>query len=402
MSRWKGLLVLMVCFHMAYVIRLSAGVLAVPLGEEFAMTAGDFGLMSSMIFYAYTLMQIPSGILADTVGPRLSVVWGMALAGGGAFLFAAAESLSLLFVGRVLMGVGVSGAFVCTIKYLAENFEGDRFSTLAGINSLVGNWGGLNAQAPLAMMVAFLAWRASFVLLGGVCLTLTLLTLVLVPRDERRPFSLSGLGQSLKSVLAKPGMYPATLSYMASQSCFLALSGTWGVSWLRAVHGLDGAGLMTVMVAGIMVGAPFIGRLSDRWRSRKKPLCLFAVGHTLLWVAAALAPPPLSKITLAALLFGLGFFAGALVVPWTTAKELNSPQHTGLAIAVMNTAAFFAVAVLTSSIGWTLDGGGPLSASESWRGALFLPLGTAAAGLLGAFLTPETFGKQGEEAKILS
>lgn len=165
---------------MAYVIRLSAGVLAVPLGEEFAMT------------------QIPSGILADTVGPRLSTAWGMALAGAGAFLFA----------------------------------------------------------------------------------------------------------------------------------------------------------------------------------------------------AAALLPPPLPKGTLMFLLFGLGFFAGALVVPWTTAKELNSPRHTGLAIAVMNTAAFLAVAVLTSSMGWALDGPASLHGAEGWGRALLLPLGMAAAGLIGALFTPETFGRQ--------
>ncbi len=146
--RWIGWLLLAACFHMAYVLRLSAGILADALGKEFALMASTFGVMSSMVFYAYTFMQIPVGILADTRGPRFTVSWGMAVAGTGALVFASSGSPAMLFLGRAFMGIGVAGAFVCTMKFLSDNFEGDRFATLSGITSFIGNAGGMTAQAP--------------------------------------------------------------------------------------------------------------------------------------------------------------------------------------------------------------------------------------------------------------
>ena len=394
MARRTGWLLLAACFHMAYVLRLSAGVLAAPLGREFGLTAGTFGLMSSMVFYAYTLMQVPVGILADTAGPRLTAAWGMAAAGAGALLFASAGSPFLLFAGRILMGAGVAGAFVCTMKFLADNFEGERFATLSGITSLIGNAGGMTAQAPLALLVAALTWRWSFVLLGCVSLLLSLLCFLVLPRRGRRSFSLPMLEKGLRNVFSTRAMYSLSLNYLASQACFLALSGTWGISYLRAVHRIDGAPLMTLLAAGVMAGAVAAGKLSDLWRSRKKPLCLFALAHFFMWGLLVYLPGPFPRPGLAVLLGGIGFFAGALVIPWSVARELNFPEHTGLSIAVMNTVAFLAVAVLTSSMGRVLDSAAAMPPADAWRHVLLLPLAVSAAGLVGAVLTPETFGRK--------
>ncbi|HRX27023.1 MAG TPA: MFS transporter, partial [Aminivibrio sp.] len=342
----------------------------------------------------YSLMQVPVGILADTAGPRLTAAWGMAAAGAGALLFASAGSPFLLFAGRILMGAGVAGAFVCTMKFLADNFEGERFATLSGITSLIGNAGGMTAQAPLALLVAALTWRWSFVLLGCVSLLLSLLCFLVLPRRGRRSFSLPMLQKGLRNVFSTGAMYSLSLNYLASQACFLALSGTWGISYLRAVHRIDGAPLMTLLAAGVMAGAVAAGKLSDLWRSRKKPLCLFALAHFFMWGLLVYLPGPFPRPGLAVLLGGLGFFAGALVIPWSVARELNFPEHTGLSIAVMNTVAFLAVAVLTSSMGRVLDSAAAMPPADAWRHVLLLPLAVSAAGLVGALLTPETFGRK--------
>ena len=237
--RWIGWLLLCGCFHMAYVLRLSAGVLREPLAAEFALSASSFGLMSSMVFYAYTLLQIPSGVLADTRGVRSTVACGMALAGAGSLLFASARSLPALFLGRALMGVGVAGIFVCAMKFLAENFERERFATLSGATSFVGNAGGIVAQAPLAMLVGALAWRGAFLSLGAVCLALAVLSALFLPAGRSGGISSTELRAGVRTILRTRGMYFTGLNYLANQSCFLALSGTWGVSYLRAVHGID-------------------------------------------------------------------------------------------------------------------------------------------------------------------
>ncbi|NLA90655.1 MAG: MFS transporter [Synergistaceae bacterium] len=166
---------------MAYLLRLSAGVLRIPLEADSALSATAFGAMSSMVFYAYTLMQIPVGALADSKGVRFTVTAGMTAAGAGAFIFSLAPTPWLLFVGRILMGMGVAVAFISSVLFLADNFSGELFGTLSGITSFIGNTGGILAQAPLALMITALTWRTTFSILGAVCLALALGCYLTIP-----------------------------------------------------------------------------------------------------------------------------------------------------------------------------------------------------------------------------
>ena len=68
-----------------------------------------------------------------------------------------------------------------------------------------------------------------------------------------------------------------------------------------------------------------------------------------------------------------------------------NPPGSQAAIALLNTAAFLAVAVLTSLMGVALDAAAGLSVEAAWRAALLLPFGVSVLGLWGAFASPETF-----------
>ncbi|NLA90654.1 MAG: MFS transporter [Synergistaceae bacterium] len=153
----------------------------------------------------------------------------------------------------------------------------------------------------------------------------------------------------------------------------------------------DGPFFVSLLAAGTMCGAVAAGRMSDTMRSRKKPLILFAGCQVGVWIILTFAGHLLGDIALGTLFFFLGFVAGSIVVSWAIAKEMN-PGHMGLAVAVINTAAFFGVAVITSLIGVFLDMGAALPAREAYRNAFLLPLGGAAIGFALSFMAPETFG----------
>ncbi|MGI6251936.1 MAG: MFS transporter [Aminivibrio sp.] len=391
--RWVGWVLLCICFLMAYLLRLSAGVLRIPLEADFALSATAFGAMSSMVFYAYTLMQIPVGALADSKGVRFTVTAGMTAAGAGAFIFSLAPAPWLLFVGRILMGMGVAVAFISSVLFLADNFSGELFGTLSGITSFIGNTGGILAQASLALMIAALTWRTTFSILGAVCLALALGCYLTIPSGGGGvPVSIASLAAGVRSVLSKWRIYPVCVSYTATSACSLVLSGTWGVSWVTSVLSRpDGPFFVSLLAAGTMCGAVAAGRMSDTMRSRKKPLILFAGCQVGVWIILTFAGHLLGDIALGTLFFFLGFVAGSIVVSWAIAKEMN-PGHMGLAVAVINTAAFFGVAVITSLIGVFLDMGAALPAREAYRNAFLLPLGGAAIGFALSFMAPETFG----------
>ena len=73
-------------------------------------TSTELGAISSWYFLGYALMQIPSGLLVDRIGMRRVVIPGFLLFTLGAAVMVTAGSLSTLYLGNVLAGVG-SGTF---------------------------------------------------------------------------------------------------------------------------------------------------------------------------------------------------------------------------------------------------------------------------------------------------
>ena len=56
-----------------FVNQAARGVMAVigpVLAVEYALSASELGLLSSVLFFAYCLWQLPMGVLLDVFGPR--------------------------------------------------------------------------------------------------------------------------------------------------------------------------------------------------------------------------------------------------------------------------------------------------------------------------------------------
>ena len=66
-------------------------------------------------------MQVPSGILADTLWSKVSVTIGSLVAGIGSILFGLADDFAMASVGRFLVGLGVSVVFVGLMRSNAGN-----------------------------------------------------------------------------------------------------------------------------------------------------------------------------------------------------------------------------------------------------------------------------------------
>ena len=93
----------------------------------------QLGFLSASFFYAYAIMQIPAGLLSDTLGPRKSVTLALALASLGTLLFALAESLAVAVAARALMGLGLAVVVVPQLKLMAVWFPVGAYSRLTAI-----------------------------------------------------------------------------------------------------------------------------------------------------------------------------------------------------------------------------------------------------------------------------
>src|SRR5512135_1768590 len=79
-------------YVLSFFHRTAPAAIAGELTRAFAINAAVLGTLAATYFYVYTILQIPVGVLADTLGPRLILSIGSLVAAAGSLLFALAPA----------------------------------------------------------------------------------------------------------------------------------------------------------------------------------------------------------------------------------------------------------------------------------------------------------------------
>src|SRR5574344_889815 len=94
--RWIIFAVLAIAYVFVYFHRTTGGSISSTLQDAFGVGAAEVALLASAYLYAYTIMQIPSGILTDKMGPRKASTIFVFLIAIGSFLGAYAAMPGVL------------------------------------------------------------------------------------------------------------------------------------------------------------------------------------------------------------------------------------------------------------------------------------------------------------------
>ncbi len=384
-------------FVLAFFHRVAPGAIAADLRDTFSASATMLGFIAALYFYPYAAMQLPSGLLADSVGPRRLFCGGLVVAGAGSLLFGYAPDAPWLLVGRGMVGLGVAVAFVSVLKLIANWFGEHEFGTWVGMLMLLGNLGGVLGVAPLAWASRHVSWRDIF---GGIGLLSLLLALCiwLWVRDSPhasapvKTVQRAGWWESLSSVAGNRDTWPVFLIHFTLIGTYLAFAGLWAVPYLTQGQGMtltDATLHVTAMILAFAASAFATGALSDRMRKRLpllRGLSVLYVASWLPWVMGWKLPAAASYAVFVAM--GLGIAGASLA--WALAKELNPPALSGTATSLVNTGGFIGAALFQPLTGWVLDrSGGTLALDDYRRAALVLAL-ISLTGLVAAFRIRET------------
>ena len=402
--RWAVFALAAGAFWLSFFHRVAPAAIAVELQAAFGIGGAMLGTLAATYYVIYTLMQVPTGVLNDTLGPRRVLVAGCLIAGAGSILFAVAETVTAAVIGRACAGLGVSVAFVSMLKLNADWFAERRFATMTGLGSMIGLSGGLAAATPLAWIAAHVSWRTVFTAVGIASLALAVVIWWVVrdhpggaTRGAPRPPSARGKvrwREGLMLVLRNRATWPCFWFGFGMSGSYMTFVGLWAVPYLVHGHGMsvvEATQHTSLMLVCLALSQGAIGALSDRI-GRRRPLILASalayLACWLAWLAGAAAIPGASY----AISIVMGLSVCGMTLSWACAKELNSPQYSGIAISVVNTSGFLAVGLLQPLVGWLLDRN---AAGAAYTGAHYAPgiaLLTAFSGiaLAGAWFMRET------------
>ena len=237
--RWSAFALGCAAFFISFFHRVSTGSIAANLQDELAIGAAALGTLGATYFYVYALMQVPSGVLADTLGPRVTLTMGMLIAGVGSIAYGLAETFTAAAVARTCAGLGVSGVFVCTLKLHSNWFHERRFATAVGAANVAGIAGALAATAPLAWLITRVSWRSVFVAIGAASLVLALAIWLFVresPHAQARHAVTGNWRRALLAVVVNPATWPPFWVNVGVSGAYMTFIGLWAVPFLMHAH----------------------------------------------------------------------------------------------------------------------------------------------------------------------
>ena len=176
-----------------YIHRYAFGVLKPDIRDAYDLTSQDLGFLEALFSVFYGAVQLPAGILVDIVGAHVFlsvsiVVWSIGLA-----LHTAAPHMWLLYMGRILLGVGQCAVFAA-LGWLTKRWYPPHVrTTIQGwIGVFFARFGGAVTNILIATILIGtigMQWQWAVLLLsaGGIVLAIVFFIMVRnTPADHPR------------------------------------------------------------------------------------------------------------------------------------------------------------------------------------------------------------------------
>jgi MFS family permease len=343
-------------YFLSYLFRTVNAVIAPDLVADAGLDPAALGLLTSAYFLAFAAFQLPLGVLLDRFGSRRVEASLLLIAAAGALVFARAEGVTGLVIGRALIGLGVSACLMAAFKAFSTWLPPERLPLANAVQMVSGGIGALAATSPVETALRLTDWRGIFLVLAALTLLAALAIFLVVPE---RPGHHSGetLGEALRGVAS---VYTSRFFWrlapwaILAQAAYLSIQGLWSGPWLRDVAGLERAGAAEVLflIAAAMIAGYFgFGALTDRLSRRGVPPVRIAAAGMTAFIAVQLLLLGQWRVLTVPLWFLFGLSGTSAILPYAVLSQ-SFPRHlTGRANTALNLPVFLAAFAAQWAIG---------------------------------------------------
>jgi predicted MFS family arabinose efflux permease len=350
---------LTILYFFSIVHRVGTASIADNLATDFNTGNSVLGLMSGMYFYSYAAAQIPVGIMLDKIGTRKTLTFLGLVASLGNLIFSLSPTVSVLAVGRALIGFGVGGFYVSALKALAISYNPKRYATLTGILTSIGNVGGIVASSPLALLALALGWRETFLIIFFLMFFFFIVAWFAIKDKENKPISAKrNIKDDLKKIFSNRQLLLIVPIPFFIYGCFVSFQGLWAGPFLMNVYNMSKAtaSLFFMLISiGFIVAFPLAGIISDKIGKKKPVLLTGIILSSLFWLVMAFFGGALNSFQLIALLVFLGFSYGVTCIFLTIPVTLFPLEISGSAIAGLNIFNFIGGGFFPFFMGFIID-----------------------------------------------
>ena len=248
----RVVLIFAAAYVLSYAFRAINAVIAPALMEDLQLSNADLGLLTSAYFLGFASMQLPLGSWLDKYGARRTESALLLFAAVGAAIFAMSSTLTGLWIGRAMIGVGVSSCLMAPLKAYRVWYPAERQSQLGSWMLVFGTCGALTTTMPVAAILPIISWRGVFWIMSGLILLATALLFFrlkpieteinarqLASQLDNVTGDTASLATGYRAIFASPYFRRMALLGAIHQGGFMAMQTLWAGPWMVRVLGLS-------------------------------------------------------------------------------------------------------------------------------------------------------------------
>ncbi|HEV8670398.1 MAG TPA: MFS transporter [Candidatus Limnocylindria bacterium] len=378
----RALLVAFSVAHFAHHVTNSLLSALLPfIRDAFALSYTDAGFAVTAYTIASGVTNAPLGVLADRIGARRVIVWGLVLIGLSSVAIGLSSEYWQLLAFLIVMGVA-SGTYHAPASALIAEMFSSRRGMAMGTHTTAGHLSFFAAPLVAGTLAAAGTWRTPYIAFAIAPIACAVLLWRVAPTGTRstgRHGWLATVGD-IGAVARRVGaLVTLSILFQVVLSAAMAFLSLYLVDARGISPGVAAALFGVPQLAGL-VGAPMAGTLSDRFGRR----IVLLLGLALMGPAAwALTVVPNELVFLPLLLIGV-----SLSIRATTTEVLivdNTPPERRSTVLGTYYLVNQPVGGIAAPIFGGVAGAIGIGAAYGWLAAIFLVLSAIA--LLAAFPT---------------
>lgn len=331
--------------------------------HDLNLPAGATGTLAAVASLVYAICQIPAGILVSRFSIKFILTLCSALVALGMAIYFKATGIDGLILGRMVIAVGSSFAFVSVAILISRWLPREKFSLYYGLTQCLGNISVVCANMFLPQIINFVhGWRSMSLILaiaGAIIAVIIFIVIKTNPAAHQATIVESQSNASIFGLLKKLISNQQFWIVNLFAGLMLGTLFNFGANWLIGFQNyFDGNNLphsalvSSILFLGVAVGNPIVGALSLRFETRKKFFVFGSISSALLM--GILVFTTLNSGLALVLYFLLGLGLSTTFLCYSVIMEILPNELQGLGVGLCNTVVYFSGAVLSIVIGTIL------------------------------------------------
>ena len=336
------------------------------LSSSLQTTAQAVSALGACFMYSYAIGQLIIGVLVARFGGFRVVTIGSLLFFTGSLLFPCAQSLPLLYISRVLIGLGSATFYLGMINETRRLVPKKNFGVVLSFILLIGYLGGIVANAPLVLCMNDLGWRNTF-LITAIITTVLAILFVITSRFATHV-------KTDKSVHLDFNLFKETFANRKNLNLYAFACLNYGLYYvMQTVIGkkfledfctmpvISAATILSVMGFMYAIAGSIIALTSKAFLNRRTIFLkisgintLVVFGLILMCVCLDITPKISTPIIVAGFCT-VSFGASLSPLLVSLLHDYNGPKVANTAVSIMTCGFFLVVAVLSGVVGFCLD-----------------------------------------------